>query len=321
MKWLFLNVIVFSLLGFFFPQVVCADSGKPVVIKSITHSRESEAKEVISFKFAGPLVPEIFSLQGENPRLVLDFPQSIYWGKNIIKLTDSDLASAIRIGLHQTPVQKTRIVVDLSKKSKVQYSSEYSEQENTLLVILTSDAAVEVQTAIGSDLQLQKQNVPSGQDDLSKISQDEKQLSPAVPEKVETDVGEPAGETIAAPLVPMIYEISFDDSSGKGEMVLFHLNDFYPPVVSTIEKDSPRVVCDFMAMNLSPDIQKTILTKGKYIERIRTVKYQDPDKIQVVVELFPDQDYDLQQVFFKKEKLFVLIVKELIPKQDIQDIH
>jgi hypothetical protein len=76
-----------------------------------------------------------------------------------------------------------------------------------------------------------------------------------------------------------------------------------------------------MAMNLSPDVQKTILTKGKYIERIRTVKYQDPDKIQVVVELFPDQDYDLQQVFFKKEKLFVLIVKELIPKQDIQDIH
>jgi hypothetical protein len=317
MKWLIFTSIVFSLPGFFFPQVVCADSGKPVVIKSITHSRESEAKEVIIFKFGAPLVPEIFSLQGENPRLVLDFPQSIYWGKNIIKLTDSDLASAIRIGLHQTPAQKTRVVVDLSKKSKVQYSTDYSGQENTLLVILTPDAAVEVQKAISSDLQLQKQ-VPSGQDDVSKISQDEKQLSPAVPGKAKTDIGEPAGETIAAPLVPMIHEISFDDSSSKGEMVLFHLNDFYPPVVSTIEKDSPRVICDFMAMNLSPDVQETILAKGKYIERIRTVKYQDPDKIQVVVDLYPDQDYDLQQVFFKKENLFVLIVKELIPKQDIQ---
>jgi hypothetical protein len=306
MKCLFLNVIILSLLGVFSPQVVCADSGKPVVIESIIHSRESEVKEVISFKFTAPLVPEIFTLDGEKPRLVLDFPQSIYMGKNIILLPESELASAIRIGLHQKPVQKTRVVVDLSKKPEVQYSSEYSEQDNALLVVLTSDTvAVEVEITVNPDLSLQGHNASSGQDN---------NLFPAPADNSETEISEPAAETLAEPLVPMIHEISFDDSSSKGEMVLFHLNDFFPPLVSAIEKDSPRVICDFMATNLSPNVQKNILANGNYVEQIRIVEHQDPEKIQVVVDLYPDQDYDLQQVFFRKDNLFVLIINKLVPE-------
>lgn len=304
MKWFFFSVILLSLFGVFGARIIYAESGKPVVIESIIHKKESEVKEVISFKFAAPLVPAIFALDGEKPRLVLDFPHSIYRGKNIIPLSESGLASAIRIGLHQTPVQKTRVVVDLSKKSEVEYSSEYSEHENALLVVLTSEntVAVEVETADNPDLSLQGPSASSGKDEIP----------PAAADKTETESGEPADETPAVPLVPMIHEISFDDSSSKGEMVIFHLNDFFPPVVSAIEKDSPRVVCDFMATNLSPNIQKTIVADGNYIERIRIVEHQDPEKVQVVVDLFADKDYDLQQVFFRKDNLFVLIIKELI---------
>ncbi len=304
MKWLSLNVFVLSLLGIVFLQVVCAESGQPVVIESITHSRESESKEIIRFKFTPPSVPAIFSLDGEKPRLVLDFPQSIYRGKNIIPLPESKMASAIRIGLHQTPVQKTRAVVDLSTKSKIRYSSEYSEQENAFLVVLTSENTVT--TEMDSDENLDR----SLRSDIIVSGRDEK-LSSASVDPRETETDELADKTLAVPLVPMIHEITFDDSS-KGEMVLFHLNDFFPPLVSAIEKDSPRVVCDFMAANISPNIQKNILTNGKYIERIRIVEYQDPEKVQVVINLFPDQDYDLQQVFFRKDNLFVLIINELV---------
>ncbi len=301
MKWLFFKIIVFSLLGVFFTQVVCADSGKRVNIESIIHSRESEAKEVIRLKFAAPLVPEIFYLDGEKPRLVLDFPQSIYRGGKIISLPESELVSAIRIGLHQKPVQKTRVVVDLSNKPEVQYSSEYSEQDNALLVVLTSDTvAVEAETAVNPDHSLQSHTAST--DKNEKLS-----LAPAG--KTETEGGEPAVESPDVPLVPMIHEISFDDSSSKGEMVIFHLNDFFPPTVSAIEKDSPRVICDFMETNLNPNIQKTILADGNYIKRIRIEEHHDPEKVQVVVDLFPDQDYDLQQVFFRKDNLFVLIIK------------
>jgi hypothetical protein len=128
----------------------------------------------------------------------------------------------------------------------------------------------------------------------------------------------PDQEKSAAPVVPMILEISFDNASGKGETVLFRLNDFHPPTVSAIEKDPPRIFCDFMAMNLGPNVQETILAKSKYIERIRTAKHRNPDKVRVILELSPGRDYDLQQIFYRKDNLFVLVVNELTPKQGDQ---
>ena len=45
------------------------------------------------------------------------------------------------------------------------------------------------------------------------------------------------------------------------------------------------------------------------------VEDRDAQKVQVVVDLFPDQDYDLQQVFLRKYNLFVLIINELISQK------
>lgn len=246
---------------------------------------------------------------------MIDFPQSIYLGKNVIALTDSILASASRIGLHQTPVQRTRAVVDLSKETPVQYASEYVAQDNTLIVTLTPDTT-EPQSNTTPELQSQGQSTLPSQEELSARPLDEKPRPPVFSAKGVAE--EPAGKSVATPVLPMILEISFDDSSSRGEMVLFHLNDFYPPVITGIEKDTPQVLCDFLAMNLSPDVQKTILASGKYIERIRTAKHHDPEKVRVVLDLFPDRDYDLQQVFFRNDNLFVLIVNELTPNQAAQ---
>jgi hypothetical protein len=113
------------------------------------------------------------------------------------------------------------------------------------------------------------------------------------------------------PGMPQLLEVSFDDSSNRGEMVLFHLNDFFPPTVSAIEKNNPRVLCDFPNMRLSGDVQKQIDAGGKYVESIRTAYHADKDMVRVVLDLSPDRDYDLQQVFFKNDNLFVLIVNEL----------
>jgi len=287
MKWLFFLVVALVLMDVFSSSAAFAETEKPIVIKSISHIKISEAKETITFKLAAPVVPKIFTIGGEKPRLVIDFPQSIYLGKNVITLPDGILASDIRMGLHQTPVKKTRVVVDLSKKTPVQYTTEYLEQDNTLIVTLVPDAAV-VQSNTAPDLQSQSQRVLPGQDKL------------------------------AAPVVPTILEISFDDSSSKGETVLFRLNDFHPPTVSAIEKDPPRIFCDFMAMNLGPNVEKTIPAKSKYIERIHTARHQNPDKVRVILELSPGRDYDLQQIFYRKDNLFVLVVNELTPKQGDQ---
>ncbi len=101
-------------------------------------------------------------------------------------------------------------------------------------------------------------------------------------------------------------------------MVIFRLNDFYPPTVSAMEDETPRVLCDFMDIQLGADVKKVISAQGKYVERIRAARHENPDKVRVVLDLAPNRDYDLQQVFFKNDNLFVLIVNEL-PVEVISD--
>ena len=110
-----------------------------------------------------------------------------------------------------------------------------------------------------------------------------------------------------------LLNIKFDDSSEKGEMVLFQLNDFYPPSVTAIETERPGVLCEFLTMNVADSVQDTIYANGRFVERIRTEKQKNPSKVKVFLDLAPDHDYDLQQVFFKTDNLFVLIVNELVP--------
>jgi hypothetical protein len=307
MRWLFLFV-AFVGMGLS-PSVTFAKSINTVKIESITHAVGSEGQETVAFKLSGPVVPRIFSIEGDSPRVVIDFPGSKYLGKNGIPLTDGKLATAIRIGLHQTPERKTRIVIDLVKDSVVRYSHDYSEADNTFTVELTSEAAGVPQKK--TDPPQSPKDLPT-QETSAALPLDEKPVPHVLPRQ-KTKKEPPVQEAGNGAVLPRLLEISFDDSSNKGEMVLFHLNDFHPPDVSAVEKEIPRVMCDFMEMELGPGVQENILANGKYIHRIHTTKHANPDKVQVVLELSPDRDYDLQQVFFKNDNLFVLIVNELSP--------
>lgn len=107
---------------------------------------------------------------------------------------------------------------------------------------------------------------------------------------------------------PMIESVKFDGKSPKGEMVLFKLNEFHPPSVHGVEEGIPRVICDFKNTQLDESAGNLIKTDGKYVKVIRISKSKKPDKVRVVLDLEPNKSYDLQQVFFKEENLFVLII-------------
>ncbi|MCF6187387.1 MAG: AMIN domain-containing protein [Desulfobulbaceae bacterium] len=91
-------------------------------------------------------------------------------------------------------------------------------------------------------------------------------------------------------------------------MIQFKLNDFYPPIVFGIEEGLPRVVCDFKNTRADASLKETIKTNGRYVKAIRIGRHKKPDKIRVVIDLEPNNNYDLQQVFFKEDNLFVIIV-------------
>ena len=115
--------------------------------------------------------------------------------------------------------------------------------------------------------------------------------------------------------VPRLFSIEFDNTSERGEMVLFQLNEFYPPVVFGIEEGSPRVICDFMETEMGEKVPTRIDARGQYVQTIRTSVHQNPQKIRTVIDLRPNKSYDLQQVFFKDENLFILIINTLKEKK------
>nr|WP_321466869.1 AMIN domain-containing protein [uncultured Desulfobulbus sp.] len=123
----------------------------------------------------------------------------------------------------------------------------------------------------------------------------------------------PEPEIVAAPVSkdPVLESVKFDASSPKGEMVMFKLNGFYPPSVHGVEEGIPRVFCDFNNTTLTDKSKKRIRTEGKFVKAIRISTTKKPEKVRVVIDLEPNRSYDLQQVFFKDDNLFVIIVNTI----------
>ncbi len=332
MKWLALFLIVCPGMIVASSSPLFAASSAGLLIESISHKVGSENNEKLTFKMSTQIVPNIFIMKGDNPRLVIDFPNTAYAGKGLIPLADSKLATAIRTAVHQAPEKKTRVVVDLAKQIPVRYTSNYSDADNTLTVDLSTDSQAQPEKGI-PPVSLATQEVvsppqPQPSKEVAAKPVNGKTSAPPValqPEPAKKPAVASATETAAVPVIPasavtqtqksQLLDVSYDDSSSRGEKVTFHLTGFHPPTVSAVEKDNPRVICDFAGMELAKAVEQNIIAKGKYIERITITKLSKPDTIRATLSLTPNRDYDLQQIFFKNDNLFVLIVNELPPEK------
>ena len=111
-----------------------------------------------------------------------------------------------------------------------------------------------------------------------------------------------------------IKEIGFRIISDSEEKVMFLLNGRFSPHIFGLEKNSPRVVCDFSGTRLASHIGYDISTNGNLVERIRIGIYKVPDsKVRVVLDLVPHQhnDYEIHQMFVEAENVYTLIIKRV----------
>lgn len=147
---------------------------------------------------------------------------------------------------------------------------------------------------------------------VSPAAAEEKRPVPADPHVQETakEVAD-APPAEPQPVDPVLLGVSFEKSINNSETVFFRLSHFSPPLVFGIEKGEPRVVCDFMDAGIAADVPALIETNGQFVNRISIARQTDPDKVRVELVLVPNRHYDLQQLFFKEDNLFVVIVKEL----------
>jgi hypothetical protein len=282
-----------------------------VTIKSISFEHISRSSEQLSILLSGKPVYKIFALEGANPRLVIDIIGSRYTGKPPKLSAQDRLVTDIRTGFHSDPAAKTRIVLDLSGSVPVQYKHDFDERVNLLQVSLTEKNVEGLDPPVpATDPVVATENAAEN----LPVTSEEQSPAKTGPRALEeqTQQSAPVQQT---PSSILLKSISFDDSSSGAEMVEFYLSDRIYPSVNTLIEGSPRIVCEFENTGPGSTLAEEILVKGNYVEGIRTRIGDNPQKITVTIDLVPTRDYNLQQLFFKNENIFVLIFSEVAVKE------
>lgn len=92
------------------------------------------------------------------------------------------------------------------------------------------------------------------------------------------------------------------------EKVFLKLNRFTIPRILTLEGDRPRIVVDVRNVSFWSGPSK-ISVNGKLIRQIRTHLHRDIEKLRVVLDLNPADNYIIDQTFFKKDNVYCIEVR------------
>ncbi len=256
------------------------------LINDVSFHTNSGISESVVFHLNGSYLPKAFAMKGENPRVVFDFmdtqlsrqvPSAIVAGGVMVK--------KIRLGRYS---EKTRVVLDLATGGEFNFDQDFDEANNILTIVLYST-----------------EYPPKHEEAVEEVVEvtEATEIS-AVTEPAETV----EAEEVVAPFEALLADVSFKDTSNKGEMILFKLNGFHPPEVSGEEKGAPKVTCTFKETMLGPEVVAVQQTDGEFVKKINVVKADGDSPLRVIIELVANKNYDLQQVFFKEDNLFVIIV-------------
>ena len=319
-KTVFFCSVLISFL--FFAGILYASGG---LIEKVVFRGENKKSESVDFYLNGPWLPKAFALDGDKPRVVFDFKDTRL-ARTISRsiVAEGEMIRQIRFGRY---TNKTRVVIDLAVGKGVSFDQQFDESTNILTIQLHPVNAQE--DDVVPVLAEQEHVAPLSKPvTVSKALGEETDTTKTVSNKEELEpehIGEAVANTEPATMamadalpesfekkIPeaeaLLIDVSFENTSNKGEMVLFKLNGFYPPTVQGYEEGPPRVVCEFSGARLGEKVVKNQVTHGEYVKHVRVEQVEGGGSLRVTLELVPDNDYDLQQVFFKEDNLFVVIV-------------
>lgn len=111
---------------------------------------------------------------------------------------------------------------------------------------------------------------------------------------------------------PEIKAIGVDlRGADKEEIVKILLNSFLPPETFVPKEEKPMLVCDFFAASIHEKIDSEIDVSGLLIEKIKIAYHESPEKkVRLVIDLVPGKKYVIEHIFFKKENLYMLVMKK-----------
>lgn len=106
------------------------------------------------------------------------------------------------------------------------------------------------------------------------------------------------------------------EPDSEAETVVFELNGFHPPDTFALEEDNLlKIVCDFKGVLPSETLDRVVPLEGKYLKRVRLGVHKTPElKVRAVVDLSPDRQYGVEQVFFRESNRYVLKIRPVAPE-------
>ncbi len=287
------------------------------LLESITFDRVSTIRETVTFKLNGPHIPKMFAMKGKVPKVVFDFDNTRQsTSVKAVMKSRGNLISTIRTAVHTDPQLKTRVVFDLVPAGDYDFAMDFKKKDNILVItIFRTQQKKETQQQEQSGRKTKKTDGVSAKSTppLEAVKKEAVPVPPVKEKKVEQQPALPPAVAVKKPSVSssqlVIDKISFEKGPDKEEKVLFQLTNFHPPVIFGVEEGTPSIVCDFMDAGVGDKVPEVISAQGEFVKQVRVEKDVKSHKIRVVIELVPNRHYDLRQVFFKEENLYVLFVK------------
>lgn len=92
------------------------------------------------------------------------------------------------------------------------------------------------------------------------------------------------------------------------EKAFLDLNNFSIPLVFSLEGSNPRIVIDIRNVSFWNG-HSTIPVNGRFIKQIRTHLHRHCQKLRIVLDLRPSQDYIINQTYDKGTNIYCLQVK------------
>ncbi len=283
-------------------------------LEAIRFEAVSPNEERVVFRLTGPAQLNAFPMKNGSPRLVFDFNGATV-SKRVKNSTEAGgkLIERIRVGIHDS---KARVVLDLVPGRQVKTAQQPDPVSNTVTVVVYDAAAPSPQinrASAAASSSAAAGMIWSPEKTQTATPPPVRQPPPVAEKTPEPPPVKPAVVKVPAPPSggTVLSSVLFEKNSNRGEMVMFRLNKFHPPVVFGLEEKKPRVVCDFQDTGAGERLPESVSADGKYVRGIRIERDDTGRKIRAVLDLAPNNSYDLQQVFFKNDNLFVLIINTL----------
>ena len=109
------------------------------------------------------------------------------------------------------------------------------------------------------------------------------------------------------PVPPVAVENIDFEIREQGERVFINLKNFFVPSVFNLEGERPRIVIDIMNIHIWTGKPK-IPVNGRLIKQIRTYLHRETDKLRIVLDLEPSENYFVTQTYYKKENIYCIQV-------------